>query len=207
MGKVSFLLAKVAEGNRDALGDVLELFQKYLHSIARREIAGDLQSKGGASDLVQETFLDAQQSIESFKGRSEPEFLAWLRTLMLHNLSNFHRRYRSTARRSVAREVSGASNYLAVSETSPAGAAEQQDQLQLLSDLIQQLPTDHNRVLKLWYEEKSFEEIGGLMGRSTNAARMLWMRAVQRLQEMIANTSESDTCLTETIDGPAVAPE
>jgi RNA polymerase sigma-70 factor (ECF subfamily) len=196
MGKISFLLTEVAGGDRGALGDVLEAFRKYLHAMARREIGGDLQSKSGASDLVQETFLDANLSIGSFEGRTEPEFLAWLRTLMLHNLSNFHRRYRSTARRSVAREVPAASSYLPARQTSPARAVEQEDQFQLLQELIHTLPKEYNRVLTYWYEEKSFEEIGALMGRSTNAARMLWMRAVQRLQEATAAMSELGTDLT-----------
>jgi RNA polymerase sigma-70 factor, ECF subfamily len=38
----------------------------------------DLQAKGGGSDLVQETLLDAHKDFDRFTGRTEQEFLAWL---------------------------------------------------------------------------------------------------------------------------------
>lgn len=191
MGKISTLLTGVHGGDREALGAVLQAFRQYLTAVARRELGDDMRPKGGASDLVQETFLDAYRSIGSFHGRTEKELQAWLRTLLLNNLSNFHRRYRGTARRSVSREVSaeapgGLETWLADPQ-GPADPAETRDQLELLRGLIARLPADYNRVLTLWYEEKTFEEIGPLMNRSTNAARMLWMRAVQRLQEMMGD--------------------
>jgi RNA polymerase sigma-70 factor (ECF subfamily) len=46
------------------------------------------------------------------------------------------------------------------------------------------LPDDYRRVIELRYlEEQSFEEIGARMQRSADAARKLWARAVERLQQ------------------------
>jgi RNA polymerase sigma-70 factor (ECF subfamily) len=45
------------------------------------------------------------------------------------------------------------------------------------------LPEDYRHALTLRYVEgHSFEEIGRATGRSANAARKLWARAVERLQ-------------------------
>src|SRR4051794_12098658 len=87
-------LASAQAGCPAALGQALEACRNYLLWIARREIDPDLQSKGGASDLVQETFMEARRDFASFRGDSEQELLAWLRRLLLNNLSNFVRRYR-----------------------------------------------------------------------------------------------------------------
>src|SRR5262249_59741442 len=86
-------------GSRAALGQALESFRDYLLLIAERELAPDLRAKGGASDLVQETFLEAQRDFADFRGDTEAEFRAWLRRLLLHNVANFARHYRDTAKR------------------------------------------------------------------------------------------------------------
>ena len=57
-------------GSREALGLALDQCRRYLQEIARQALGPDLRVKGGASDLVQETFLEAQQIFERFKGRS-----------------------------------------------------------------------------------------------------------------------------------------
>src|SRR5262245_17294596 len=99
------LLAAARGGSREALGEALEACRAYLLHVAQRELAPALQAKGGASDLVQETFLDAQRDFHRFHGGSEEELLAWLRQVLRHKLANFTRHYRGTDKRAVAREV------------------------------------------------------------------------------------------------------
>jgi len=99
------LLAAARSGSRESLGKLLETCRNYLSLVAQREIDSDLRAKGGASDLVQETFLEAQRDFARFQGCSEDELLAWLRQILLHNVANFTRRYRDTRKREVSREV------------------------------------------------------------------------------------------------------
>src|SRR5262245_3400119 len=61
----------------------LESYRDYLTLVARRSIGPELAAKFGASDLVQETFLAAQQHVVSFRGRTEPEWRAWLKAILL----------------------------------------------------------------------------------------------------------------------------
>src|SRR5271163_4886949 len=88
------LLADARAGSRDALGGILEGCRRYLLAIAERQLDPDLRSKGGASDLVQETFLEAQRDFARFQGSSAEELRAWLRQVLLHNVGAFTRRYR-----------------------------------------------------------------------------------------------------------------
>src|SRR3954471_13867274 len=99
------LLDAARSGSREALGQLLESCRGYLLIVANGEMDVDLQAKEGASDRVQETFLEAQRDFGQFHGTSEPELLAWLRRLLLNNVANFTRRYRTTAKRSVEREA------------------------------------------------------------------------------------------------------
>src|SRR5262249_24826853 len=82
----------------------MEDCRRYLLGIAERELDADLRAKGGASDLVQETFIDAQKLFARFEGTTEAEWLAWLRQLLLYNVAGFTRRYR-TGKRNAAREA------------------------------------------------------------------------------------------------------
>src|SRR5262245_28352327 len=97
-------LAEARAGDREALGRALEVCRRYLLLIAERQLDADLRAKGGASDLVQETFLEAQRDFGRFEGTSEAELRGWLRRMLLNNLGHFTRRYR-THKRAAGREV------------------------------------------------------------------------------------------------------
>src|ERR1700687_2858719 len=124
-------LPAARDGSPEALGQVLQGCRRYLLRIAQEELGADLQAKVGASDLVQLTFLEAQQSFRHFQGTAEKDLLAWLRCLLLHNVADLKRNYRDTDKRQVAREValesgnssSAGDKGLAAETPSPSGQA------------------------------------------------------------------------------------
>jgi|SRR6516164_2302251 RNA polymerase sigma-70 factor (ECF subfamily) len=185
-------LAAARAGSREALGAGLETCRRYLLLVADRELDPDLRAKGGASDLVQETFLEAQRDFARFRGNSEDEFRAWLRRMLLHRLGKFARRYRRTQKRRLGREVGdqpdGSSSRIRgdviADMLSPSGEAMALEQTEALQRALSRLPEDYRRVITLRYEEDlSFHEIGRILVRSPAAARMLWARAVERLRD------------------------
>src|ERR1700722_13830773 len=91
-------------GSGEALGQVLESCRGYLLLIAQQELDSGLQAKGGASDLVQQTFLEAQRDFSGFQGTTHAALLAWMRQLLLNNLANFRRDLHRDKRR-VTREI------------------------------------------------------------------------------------------------------
>ena len=184
-------LAAARAGSKEALGEALEACRGYLLLVANHKLDADVQAKGGASDLVQETFLEAQRDFARFAGDSEEELLAWLRQMLLHNVLNFTRRYRA-AKRKVGREILLQTDSSAMAPVpgptalglSPSGQAMAHEQAEALEQALARLPKDYRQVILLRYqEEHTFEEIGRLMNRSANAARKLWLRAVERLQQ------------------------
>jgi RNA polymerase sigma-70 factor, ECF subfamily len=188
----SRLLAAAHGGSREALGRALEGCRRYLLAIAERQLDPELRSKGGASDLVQETFLEAQRNFARFQGSSPDELRAWLRQVLLCNVGTFTRRYRYTTKRSVGREVALAAEDssadvgpdLAGSTLTPSGVAIENEQTAALRRALERLPEDYRRVVVLRFEEnRSFEEIGRLTDRSAEAARKIWSRAVERLRQ------------------------
>jgi RNA polymerase sigma-70 factor (ECF subfamily) len=188
----SRLVVAARAGSREALGRALEDCRRYLLAIAERQLGQDLRSKGGASDLVQETFMEAQRDFARFQGSSPEELRAWLRQVLLHNAGAFTRRFRGTTKRAVEREIAlpagGTSTNprpdLAGSTPTPSGMAVAHEQALALRRALERLPEEYRRVVVLRFEEeRSFEEIGRLTDRSPDAARKLWSRAMERLRQ------------------------
>jgi RNA polymerase sigma-70 factor, ECF subfamily len=182
-------------GSRDALGQTLEACRRYLLTLARDELGADLRAKGGASDLVQDTFLEAQTTFDHFRGSSEGELRAWLRQLLHHRAAKFGRRYRTTLKRRLAREAAlprsgatGPDRRLAT----PSVQLMADERAQRLRDALEQLPDEYRRVITFRYvEQLSFEVIGPRMGRTANAARLLWLRAIERVRKELGDLDES----------------
>jgi RNA polymerase sigma-70 factor (ECF subfamily) len=192
------ILSAARAGSPEALGQLLAGYQAYLLLIARQELASDLQAKGGASDLVQETFTEACRDFGHFQGTTAAELRGWLRRLLLNNLANFTRRYRDTAKRQAAAEQAlegGPSSAdwaggLVGDVSTPSAHAMADEQAEGLRRAMDRLPADYRQVLLLRYQEElSFDDIGRLMERSANAAEKLWARAIKRLQQELESPS------------------
>jgi RNA polymerase sigma-70 factor (ECF subfamily) len=192
---IAVLLAQAQAGRPDALGQALNAYRRYLLGIAEGELDSVLQAKAGASDPVQETFLEAQRDFAQFHGNSAAELQAWLRRLLLNNLANFTRLYRGTEKRDVGREApleAGASGVVAAGlpadAPSPSGEAMCNEQAEAVRAALLRLPDDYRQVLVWRYQEgRSFEEIGQRLQRTANAARKLFARALERFEEEMEN--------------------
>src|SRR4051794_17242378 len=99
------LLRQARAGSAEAMGQVLEACRPYLLLVANEHLGAGLQAKVGPSDVVQDTFLEAQRDFSGFRGDDAHELVAWLRRILLNNLGNVARHYRGTGKRDLAREV------------------------------------------------------------------------------------------------------
>jgi RNA polymerase sigma-70 factor (ECF subfamily) len=190
VNEIAQLLPAARAGSPEALGQALEVYRNYLLLVAERELDSVLQAKAGASDLVQETFFEAQRDFGQFHGSSEEELRAWLRRLLLNNVANFTRHYHA-GKRQVGRELplepsswSGTLGGGLPAETpSPSGQAVEHEQAEAVRRALERLPERYAQVLRWRYEEqRSFEEIGRLLQCTPKAAQKLWARALRRLQ-------------------------
>jgi RNA polymerase sigma-70 factor (ECF subfamily) len=183
------LIVRARQGDREAFDELVRACQGYLMLIANEELDLRLRAKIGASDLVQNTLLHAEEQICQFRGSSREALLAWLRTILRNEIHGAHRSFVQAEKRNVRREVSaellgGAGLPLTDARPSPrAGAMAEEEALRLRSALAR-LSADHRRVVVLRnWDRLPFEEIGRRMGRSTEAVKKLWARALLKLQD------------------------
>jgi RNA polymerase sigma-70 factor (ECF subfamily) len=65
--------------------------RSYSHLLAQLNLAPALRSKIDASDVVQQTMLQAHQAFAQFRGKTEEELRAWLRQILARNLNRLYR--------------------------------------------------------------------------------------------------------------------
>jgi len=191
------LLDAARRGDRAAAGELLQRYADWLRLLARLQIDRGLQAKLDASDVAQQALLEACRALPQFRGSTEAELAAWLRSILANVLAHEVRRYAGTEGRDVSREVSldaelaessrRLQGVLADTGPSPSAQAAQHEQEVRLAEVLARLPDDYREVIVLRnLEGLSHEEVAQRMGRGAGAVRMLWVRALSRLrQEMV----------------------
>jgi RNA polymerase sigma-70 factor (ECF subfamily) len=193
------LLREARAGDTEQLGELLETYRRYLRLLARIEIGRNLQAKLDASDLVQDTLLEAHRNFPRFQGSSETQFVCWLRQIMAANLSNLLRRYLGTQGRDVRLERDMAIRLDQSSRmldrglldrgSSPSHQASRREQAVLLADALERLPEDYRDVLVLRHlEGLTFPEVSQRMGRSLDSVEKLWVRGLAQLRHVMGAT-------------------
>jgi RNA polymerase sigma-70 factor (ECF subfamily) len=188
----STLIEGARRGDAECRDRLFALCRSYLGFAARSQVETWLRRKVDASDLVQETMLEACRDFDRFEGHTEQEWLAWLRKILAHNAADFVRRYRGTAKRAAGREVPFRDPADSASPGAPEPAAIQptpsQEFFQLDTELrvtaaLSGLPADYQEVILLRNLQRlPFNEVAERMNRSRPAVQMLWMRAIRKLQ-------------------------
>jgi RNA polymerase sigma-70 factor (ECF subfamily) len=183
-------IAGARAGSSESLGQLAERCRRYLLLIANQEQNSAWLGKRGASDLVQETLLTAQQVFGRFEGNSEGELRLWLRRILLHKLAHADRSYRQTAARNVHRErpiddISSVDERPATVDAAltPCRNAIAREQAAAIERALERLP-DHYReiVLLRSFERQTFVEIGERLNLSADAVRKTWCQAIKRLR-------------------------
>lgn len=190
------LIDQARRGDEDATGRLLRMYGEYLKLLARVQIGRRLQGKVDASDLVQETFLDAHRQMPNFKGATEAELLAWLRRIMAGQVAMTVRRYIGAKgrdvnlERGIAQEVEQSSvaldGGLVGSETSPSQHASRREQAVILADALSRLSADHREAIVLRHlEGLSLADTAQRMGRSADSVQKLYVRGLMNLRRFL----------------------
>lgn len=190
------LLARAHDGCGESAGRLLDTCRTYLLLVANREIDPALRAKVGASDLVQDTFVKATAQLEQFEGRTADELLAWLRRILLNHLTDVSRAYHQSDKRRLGLEVSLNADpggrrlrgRLAAPDETPGQEASVREDTAAVESALARLSEPHREVLLLHNRDGlPFPEIGARLGKSADAVRKQWARAVEAVGRMLEN--------------------
>jgi RNA polymerase sigma-70 factor (ECF subfamily) len=198
---VETLIEAARAGDQAALGQLLGSYRNYLRLLARTEIGRRLQGKLDASDVVQETFLEAHRHFPTFRGDAKVQFATWLRAILASTLANSVRRYLGTQARDLRleRELEadldhsscGLGQILVDPQSSPSQHMVRCEQSLLVAEALARLPDDYQAVLVLRHlEGLTFPQVAERMGKTVNSVEKLWLRGLTRLKREFSEVTQ-----------------
>jgi RNA polymerase sigma-70 factor, ECF subfamily len=168
----------------------VESYRSYLLLLARLQLAHGLQAKLDPSDLVQQTLFKAHKNRDQFRGSSEPERMAWLRTILANTLADAARKFapkhgkqECSLEASLEQSSRRMETMLAADQTSPSQRVIRHEQLIRLADAITALPDDQRQAVELRHlQGRSTAEIAQQLNRSVAAIGGLLQRGLRALR-------------------------
>jgi len=180
------LLARVAEGDRRALDELLARYRNYVRRIVDARLDPQLRVRVDPSDIVQESLTVASQRIDDFLERRPTSFRIWLRRKVLEQLVDARRRH-FAQKRDVRREYplgNASSLWIAggILGDRVSEIANQRELLEKVEASIGELPEIDREILLMRHSEGlSNEESAEALEIEPKAASKRYGRAVRRL--------------------------
>jgi RNA polymerase sigma-70 factor (ECF subfamily) len=189
------LLEQARQGNREALGRLLEAQREVLHRLAERQLNGRIAVRVDASDIIQQTFLEAHRGFRQFAGQDERELTAWLLRILDHKVAGAIRDHVLLQKRNVRRDRSMDNSHgcmaslkkeLDAGLSTPSQKAIRGEEEQRLMEALSVLPDDQREAVRLRHlEGLALADIARHLGRSPAAAAGLIKRGMQSLRRQL----------------------
>lgn len=156
-----------------------------------------LQGRLDASDVIQDTFVEATRTLEAFLQDPKLPLYFWLRQLAQEKLVAAHRRHLGAKKRDASRDLS--LHGLALNATSEAVAFELVSQLTSPSDAMQKKsrrkeltialekmePVDREILTLKHFEQLTNREVAELLGVGYETVKKRYVRALDKLERQL----------------------
>jgi len=184
------LVERACNGDQGALGTLLLRHTGSLRARVAGKLSPALLRKISLADVVQDACVVASQRIAEFEYRGDGSFSRWLGKIADNRALKIVEQYAGTVKRQVAREVSRNdrpdTKHFMGDEPSPSQMAIAGELKAAAAWALKELPDDYREVLRrVQDEDRSFAEVAQRMGRSSDAVRMLYGRALDRFAELL----------------------
>ena len=188
------LVALAQDGDESALNRLCSVYGARVLWIIRLRMGAELRSKLESMDVVQDVLLSALKDLGNFTYKTEGDFLRWLSKIAENRLRNQLQRLHAN-KRDIRKEVrldgykptaedSVVAALDAVVTTTPSVIMSKREDLDKLAKAIDVLKPEYRQVIVLTkIEGLSYKKIGERLGKSADAARMLFSRAMAELTD------------------------
>ena len=177
------IIRAAKNGSPEALNRLFDRCGSKLHALIRLRMGRGLRRQLESQDLLQQTMLKAFERIEQFGGGGETSLMGWLGAIARNEIRD-QVRYIHRGGRDVARAVplEAADDAIAEQVRTEVSRLHFLAQAQALEEAIEALAEHHREILLLRrFEELTFPQISEHIGKSPDACRMLYSRAMAAL--------------------------
>jgi len=183
------LIEKLKQGDEAAFRQVVETWQNMVYNTA----IGILQNAEDAEDVAQEVFVQAFESIKTFK--AESKFSTWLYRITISKSLDHLRRKKRKKRFAYVQSLFGADNQTIIEKPDfhhPGVILDNKERASVLFKAIDRLPENQKTAFTLHkLEGLSYKEISEVMKTTLSSVESLMHRAKNNLKKWLAEHYES----------------
>jgi RNA polymerase sigma-70 factor (ECF subfamily) len=179
--------------DRASLERLFAQHRDYLKQVVRLRMDQRLQQRVDASDIVQETHLEALRRVDEYVQNPVMSLRLWLRQIACDRLVMAQREHLAAQKRSLNREIClpddlsiGFGRQLVAGAASPSMALSKKEVARLVREAVAALEEEDREIVLLHsFEGLTSSESGELLGIEPAAARKRFGRALRKLQERL----------------------
>ena len=181
------LLRRYRAGDGEALWELCRRVEPLLRRRVEQRIPRRLRRRVSVADILQEARLAAFERRDAFEERGPDAFRRWILGIVDNKALRAVRDHRGVAKRDQGREVTRGervdTQFLSGQTPSPSQVYVASELAELAREAMKALPPDYREVLRLAREhELTLREVGERMGRSREATKKLYARAISRFE-------------------------
>lgn len=192
------LLRNSLDSNEEAFNEVLLKHRDRLRRMVATRMNQKLQGRLDASDVIQDTFVEAARALDSYLANPKISVFLWLRHLAGEKLIQAHRRHLGAQKRTAQREQrilggspAATSQSLAIQlagrMSTPSQVVQKKEATQRLTEALDQMDEMDREVLTLrHFEQMSSRESAEVLGISYEAVKKRYVRALNKLQRILS---------------------
>ena len=197
--KTQDLLQHIKAGDETAINRLLERHREALRRMVDMRLDPKIRQRVDASDVVQETMMEANRRMSKFLENDAMPFHLWIRQIATDRLIDAHRRHRVSKKRSVDLEQAPVvasnldhstiqfGNQLEDREITPSEAAMRAEMQRRFEAALDEMDNHDQEIIVMRHFEKlSNQEVASILGLSEPAASMRYLRAIRRLQKQLS---------------------
>lgn len=189
----------------EVLGELLEAHRRRLLKMVHLRMDPRLKARAGASDVLQDAFVEAAERIDDYLQDPRLPFFLWLRIITAQRLIRLQRKHIGAKKRDVRRQVPmdaspmpnadsvAIARELIARGTTPTQAMARDEMKAYIAAAIDSMkPEDRDILILRHFEELSNAEAAAELGIEAPAASKRYVRALRRLHEVLENIPGAD---------------
>ena len=185
------LLEQAQRGDTAALGELLSPHEATLRARIKSLVPVKLMRRLAISDILQETHITAHDRLKDFEHRGAGSLRNWLAAIAERKARRAVQRHIAVGMRSLQREITRSqrlpTNQFVGGSATPSEVLMATEFEELARQAFASLPPDYQEILRLCREEElAFPEAAQHMGRSYEATKKLYGRALARFSLVLA---------------------
>ena len=184
------LVRRAIAGSDEALDALYSRYGPRLLAFIRMKMGRSLRARLESRDILQAAFLKSFERLDEFEGTTGRSVLGWLMRIAEREIldrADFHGRLQRDAK--IEADVADHQDDLAARSRSALSRLILDEQAERLEAALDGISEAHRQVILLrMFEELTFPEIAKAIGKSEDASRMLYARAMTALTLALSRT-------------------